>query len=177
MLLPFLFNILEKKYVDFNFSRKTIVMSSQRVIITGAVTVLVVVLLGAATLTWLQPVHMPEETTGFVEETLPETTDKKEEPDRISAITQEQVEGLYYGLKYVEAEQLFGSAADAIETEYDRGVEGYTSPFVITWYVWNNQDGSKARLGFVKDKLYRKQFLAADGHATLPEPEEFIQLE
>ena len=152
-------------------------MSFQGLMITGALVVLAAVLLGAAALTWLQPMRMPDETPAPVEDAQPAPPDEKEEQKSITAITREQVEGLYYGLPYAEAEQLFGGEADAVETEYDRGVEGYTSPFVITWYVWKNEDGSKARLGFVKDKLYRKQFIASDGRSTLPEPEEFIELE
>ena len=151
-------------------------MSSQGLMITGALAVLAAVLLGAVALTWLQPVRMPEDPPTLVEDT-PLTTEEEEEQGRTSAIKREQVEGLYYGLQYAEAAQLFGGEADVIETEYDRGVEGYTSPFVITWYIWKNENGSKARLGFVKDKLYRKQFIAADGRSTLPEPEEFIELE
>ncbi len=124
-------------------------MSSQGLMITGALAVLAAVLLGAVALTWLQPVRMPEDPPTLVEDT-PLTTEEEEEQGRTSAITREQVEGLYYGLQYAEAAQLFGGEADVIETEYDRGVEGYTSPFVITWYIWKNENGSKARLGFVR---------------------------
>ncbi|HDP36130.1 MAG TPA: hypothetical protein ENN29_13610 [Candidatus Hydrogenedentes bacterium] len=84
-------------------------------------------------------------------------------------ITREMVEKMYYGLSYEDAAQLFGATSDEWDTEYNQGVEGYTSPFIIHWHVWKNEDGSKARLGFVNKKLERKQYIAADGDNLLPE--------
>lgn len=84
-------------------------------------------------------------------------------------IARETVEGLYYGISYEYAEETFGFPSDEDDSEYDPGVDGYTSPFVIHWHVWKNEDGTKARLGFINNKMDRKQFIEADGTDALPE--------
>ena len=83
-------------------------------------------------------------------------------PQRES-ISEATVEGLYLGHSYESVEELFGLVSDSSESEYDRGIEGYTSPFTIVWHTWENPDGTRVRLGFVNDKLERKQFLRRDG--------------
>lgn len=152
-------------------------MSSQGMIITGAVVVLIAVLLGAVALNQRQAQLAPAETPMMTEEDAMATLSNDETPAEKPYIEREQVEGLYYGLQYADVEALFGAEADAVDTEYDPGVNGYTAPFIITWYVWNNEDGSQARLGFVKDKLYRKQFITKQGTPALPEPVDVTELE
>ena len=147
-------------------------MSSQQILIIVVVLALIALgfgyILGAA-----RTANAPTQQTTEIPKPAapPEVTLSEGEvaPER-SYISRETVEGLYYGLTYEAAEEKFGFPSDETESEYDRGVAGYTSPFVIYWHVWNNEDGSKARLGFVDKKMDRKQFIAADGTSEIPLP-------
>ena len=144
-------------------------MSSQQVIIIAVVLVLIALSFGyviGASRSVDTPIASPEPKP----EPEPITTEEEEPVPERPYISRETVEGLYYGLTYEAAEKKFGFPSDETESEYDRGVEGYTSPFVIYWHVWNNEDGSRARLGFVENKLERKQFIAADGNSEIPLP-------
>lgn len=145
-------------------------MSTNNVLIIIAVVVAVALGLGyilGASRQAQTPVAEPVAVPGAV--LLATTEGEEEQPPPRSFISRETVEGLYFGLTYEAAEELFGFPSDETESEYDRGVEGYTSPFVIYWHVWGNEDGSRARLGFINNKMDRKQFIAADGVSEIPE--------
>ena len=43
------------------------------------------------------------------------------------------------------------------ESTYNEGVDGYTRPSLVAWYIWENPDGSFMRLGFTKKVLTEKQ--------------------
>ena len=146
-------------------------MSSQQILIIVVVLALITLgfgyILGAS-----RTANAPTQQTTEIPKPIvpPEATVIEEEVTQERPhISRETVEGLYYGLTYVAAEEKFGFPSDETESEYDRGVEGYTSPFVIYWHVWNNEDGSKVRLGFINKKMERKQFIAADGISEIPE--------
>lgn len=149
-------------------------MSSQQVIIIAVVLVLVALgfgyILGASRTENATPTT--KETTQTSDLPLPPepTLIEEETPPERLYISRETIEGLYYGLTYEAAEEKFGFPSDETESEYDPGVEGYTSPFVIYWHVWKNKDGSKARLGFVDNKLDRKQFIGKSGDSEIPLP-------
>ena len=78
-------------------------------------------------------------------------------------ITEESLEKLYLGLSYEQVEGLFGVPSDDQESEYDRGIDGYTSPHTIVWHTWNNPNDTRVRLGFINGKLEKKQFYRRDG--------------
>lgn len=84
-------------------------------------------------------------------------------PERKS-ITEDEIEKLYLGYTYEELEDLFGIAADERESEYRRDATGYTAPHTIVWYTWQNPDNTIIRLGFINNRLERKQFIRKDGN-------------
>ncbi len=147
-------------------------MSSQQVILIVLVLVVVALSLGYV-MGVSRTTEVPASEFDAASVTVPPPVlvqpEEEPAPKRIP-ISRETVEGLYYGLTYEAAEEKFGFPSDETESEYDHGVEGYTSPFVIYWHIWKNEDGSKARLGFVDNKLDRKQFIAADGSSEIPLP-------
>jgi len=146
-------------------------MSSQQVILIALVLVVVALSLGYVMGASRNAVVPAPEPAASSVPAQPVVVQMEEEPaPKRIPISRETVEGLFYGLTYEAAEEKFGFPSDETESEYDHGVEGYTSPFVIYWHVWNNEDGSKARLGFVDNKLDRKQFIAADGSSEIPLP-------
>jgi len=147
-------------------------MSSQQVILIAVVLVVIALSLGyvmGASRNAKSPVSESAAAPVLLPPPVVVLPEGEPAPKRIP-INRETVEGLYYGLTYEAVEEKFGFPSDETESEYDHGVEGYTSPFVIYWHVWNNEDGSKARLGFVDNKLDRKQFIAADGSSEIPLP-------
>lgn len=148
-------------------------MNSRGLLLFGAVAVLFAVTTLAIWLSRPQPVEPPAIAHEDAPDDTTATSTAPTEGELFSPITRETVEGLYYGLALTDIEEMFGRVSDFMETEYEPGVSGYTSPFVIIWHHWNNEDGSKAKLGFVDNKLYRKQFLDAGNTALLPEPEPF----
>lgn len=79
-------------------------------------------------------------------------------------IREEMVDTLYLGQSYENVEALWGVSSDKQESEYQRGIEGYTSPHSIVWHTWNNPDDTRVRLGFINGKLERKEFYRLDGH-------------
>lgn len=79
------------------------------------------------------------------------------------SISAEMVEKLYLGQTYEAVETLWGISADDHESEYERGIEGYTSPHTTVWYTWDNPDKTRVRLGFIDGKLERKEFHRFDG--------------
>ncbi|MCK5861680.1 MAG: hypothetical protein KAH38_04295 [Candidatus Hydrogenedentes bacterium] len=147
-------------------------MSSQNVMVI--VLVLVGAALGAGYIIGISrsdPISVPE--GGDISESSTEVLEEeKGEEELLPArpfISRETVEGLYYGLSYEAAAEKFGFSSDESETEYEQGVQGYTSPYVIHWHVWNNEEGSRVRLGFIDNKMDRKQFIASDGISEIPE--------
>lgn len=78
-------------------------------------------------------------------------------------ITEEAVNKLYLGLAYEEVEALVGIGSDERESEYQRGIDGYTSPHTVVWHTWLNPDDTRVRLGFVDGKLEKKEFYRRDG--------------
>ena len=145
---------------------------SPKIALVGGLAVLIAVLglgfiLGTTQTEPTPPAEPPSQQMNGEPEPLPELPEEK--PEERPHIARDTVENLYYGLSYEQAEELFGFASDYSESEYDPGVEGYTSPFVILWHEWENEDGSKARLGFVNNRMERKQFIEPDGTAALPD--------
>lgn len=94
--------------------------------------------------------------------TMKEPTDPDPRPSR-AIISEQSVMDLLFGQSYESVEDRFGIPADSRESEYKRGISGYTSPFTIVWYLWGNPDGSNVRLGFVNNKLEYKYFIRQDG--------------
>ncbi len=93
---------------------------------------------------------------------LPEGELLEPVPERKS-ITEDEIDKLYLGYTYEELEDLFGISADERESEYRRDATGYTAPHTIVWYTWKNPDDTVIRLGFINNKLERKQFIRKDG--------------
>lgn len=93
---------------------------------------------------------------------LPEGEIPQPVPERES-ISETAIEKLYLGYSYEEIEDLFGIPADERESEYRRDATGYTAPHTIVWYTWENPDSTLVRLGFINNKLERKQFIRKDG--------------
>jgi len=96
------------------------------------------------------PVRLPE---GEIPEPVPER----------ESISEETIEKLYLGYTYEELEDRFGVPADERKSEYHRDATGYTAPHTIVWYTWANPDSTVVRLGFINNKLERKQFIRKDG--------------
>ncbi|MGI6137673.1 MAG: hypothetical protein ACOYI9_01435 [Candidatus Hydrogenedentales bacterium] len=90
-------------------------------------------------------------------------TPESEELPRIT-ITEAMVDKLYLGHSYEDIEALWGAGSDESESEYRRPSDGYTSPFTIVWHIWNNPNRTRVRLGFVNNKLERKEFYRLDGY-------------
>lgn len=98
-----------------------------------------------------------------------------ETPPRQS-IAEESVDKLYLGLSYEQVEELFGVPSDDQESEYDRGIDGYTSPHTIVWHTWANPNNTRVRLGFINGKLEKKQFYRRDGEIITNEVKlEYLQ--
>ena len=72
-------------------------------------------------------------------------------------ITQEQYDKILYDTPYADVVDYLGMDPSRQESTYDEGVEGYTRPSVISWYIWENPDGSFLRLGFTEKRLTDKQ--------------------
>jgi len=101
----------------------------------------------------------PVETTTAILTPEGEYTEPVREP-----ISETTIEELYLGYTYEQIEEMFGYPADERESEYCRDKEGYTAPFTIVWYTWENPDNTKIRLGFINNKLERKHFIRRDGN-------------
>ena len=72
-------------------------------------------------------------------------------------ITQEQYDKILYDTPYADVVDYLGMDPSRQESTYDKGVDGYTRPSVISWYIWENPDGSFLRLGFTEKRLTDKQ--------------------
>lgn len=93
----------------------------------------------------------------------PPTTEGEPELAPREPITEESVDKLYLGLTYDRVVDVFGVPSDEQESEYDRGIDGYTSPHTIVWHTWTNPNNTHVRLGFINGKLEKKQFHRRDG--------------
>jgi len=52
-----------------------------------------------------------------------------------------------------QVRQLFGAESDRQESTYSNGGSQFVQPSVIAWHIWENEDGSFIRLGFIDKKL------------------------
>ncbi len=139
-------------------------MSSTHIIIT-ALCVLCIVLLIALLGKKAPDVPFPEPELSE-KSASPAVTPSGEDippPPERRTIAESEIEKLYLGYRYEEIEDLFGIEADERESEYCRDPNGYIAPHTIVWYIWNNPDDTRVRLGFINNKLERKQFLRKDG--------------
>ena len=78
-------------------------------------------------------------------------------------ITQAMFDKLLYDSQYADVVEELGAKPSRQESTYDEGIEGYTRPSIISWYIWENPDGSFMRLGFTEKRLTDK------GSSDLPE--------
>jgi len=78
---------------------------------------------------------------------------EEELPPPRPIVTQEQFDALLYDTPFADVLDYFGMEPSRQESTYVEGVEGYTRPSLISWYIWENPDGSYIRLGFVNRKL------------------------
>ena len=67
--------------------------------------------------------------------------------------TQAQFDGLLYGMTLAQVQEVLGAEPNRQESTYNRGESDYVPPSVTAWYIWENEDGSFIRLGFVDKKL------------------------
>jgi len=72
-------------------------------------------------------------------------------------VTQAQFEKLLYDTPYADVVEFLGMEPSRQESTYNEGVDGYTRPSLVAWYIWENPDGSFMRLGFTKKVLTEKQ--------------------
>ncbi len=72
-------------------------------------------------------------------------------------VTQAQFDKLLYDMPYADVVEFLGMEPSRQESTYNEGVDGYTRPSLIAWYIWENPDGSFMRLGFTKKLLTDKQ--------------------
>ena len=99
--------------------------------------------------------------TGCVESPTPEEptpliiVDEDAPPPR-TVITQAQFDKILYDTNFGDVVEFLGMDPSRQESTYDEGVEGYTSPSLISWYIWDNPDGSFIKLGFTGKRLTDK---------------------
>ena len=67
--------------------------------------------------------------------------------------TQSQFDQLLYDMSSAQVRDLLGSEPTDQDSSYVKGESAYVQPSLTTWYIWENEDGSYIKLGFVKDKL------------------------
>lgn len=67
--------------------------------------------------------------------------------------TQAQFDALLYGMTTAQVREVLGAEADRQESTYSKGGSEYVPPTLTAWYIWENEDGSFIRLGFVDKKL------------------------
>ncbi|HOD94948.1 MAG TPA: hypothetical protein PLQ42_09985 [Candidatus Hydrogenedentes bacterium] len=101
--------------------------------------------------------------------TPPATEADAEHVNQDIRISKDMVDALLLGMTVEEVEALWGRISDEMESEYDPGIKGYTSPYAILWHTWNNPDGTRVKLGFINRKLDRKHFYYRDGNFTTSE--------
>tara|TARA_R110001592_G_scaffold108456_2_gene303013 strand:+ start:64 stop:519 length:456 start_codon:yes stop_codon:yes gene_type:complete len=81
-----------------------------------------------------------------------EVIDPLQPPPR-TIVTQEIYDQLLYDTPYQDVVDFLGMDPSRQESTYSEGVEGYTSPTLISWYIWDNPDGSFIKLGFTQKIL------------------------
>ena len=91
------------------------------------------------------------------EKTIPPPVLEEELPPPRPIVTQEQFDKILYDTPYADVVDYLGMEPSRQESTYIEGVEGYTGPSVISWYIWENPDGSFVKLGFTKKRLTDKQ--------------------
>ena len=82
--------------------------------------------------------------------------------EKVILITQEELKKVRYGMTLLQVETTLKRHADRHESVYDKGIEGYTQPFITIWYFWDNTDNSVAKIGFVNDKVAEKEWLSRE---------------
>lgn len=88
---------------------------------------------------------------------LPESAPVAPVPPPRPLVTQAQFEKLLYDTPYADVVEFLGAEPSRQESTYNEGVDGYTRPSLVAWYIWENPDGSFMRLGFTKKVLTEKQ--------------------
>lgn len=88
---------------------------------------------------------------------LPESAPVAPVPPPRPLVTQAQFEKLLYDTPYADVVEFLGMEPSRQESTYNEGVDGYTRPSLVAWYIWENPDGSFMRLGFTKKLLTEKQ--------------------
>lgn len=76
-----------------------------------------------------------------------------ETPPPRPLVTQAHLDKLLYDMPYKKVEEFLGMEPTRQESTYKEGVDGYTRPYLISWYIWENPDGSFIKLGFTNDLL------------------------
>lgn len=97
----------------------------------------------------------PAETPAPEIPAAPQAEESAEEHPLVVSL--EIYDSLRYGITYPEAVELIGGLETESYTEYDGGVDGFTSPTVTVWYKWVNPDRSSMSLGFISKKLAEKK--------------------
>lgn len=67
--------------------------------------------------------------------------------------TQAQFDKLLYDMSSAQVRDILGSEPTDQDSTYNEGESQYVRPSLTTWYIWENEDGSYIKLGFVEDKL------------------------
>lgn len=70
--------------------------------------------------------------------------------------TQEQFDNILYGMTLPQVRELLGAEPARQESTYDKPDSDYVAPSLTSWYIWENEDGSFIKLGFVNKKLAEK---------------------
>lgn len=77
------------------------------------------------------------------------------EPEPV--ITREEFDQIRVGMEYWDVVDLIGEPEAERDSEYNEGVPGYTAPSVIAWHTWRNENGSWAKVSFIKEKVVEKK--------------------
>ena len=83
--------------------------------------------------------------------------------------TQYEMEVVLYGMTEKQVIDKLAREADRVETEYNRGIDGYTQPSLTAWHYWDNPDGTGVRIGFVNDVVAEKEVLQVKEGTTYSE--------
>jgi hypothetical protein len=81
-----------------------------------------------------------------------------EEPDPDAPrVTRAEFDRVRTGISYFQLLDIVGETESDTKQVYHEGVEGYTSPHMTIWYIWENPDGSTAEFAFISNKLVEKK--------------------